>query len=67
MRYFLKLWKDDMGTFTQPGCRDAEDALWCVNSAREHDGLCPLTLEELNDALASPGSNTFRAELIPQN
>src|SRR5687767_3364721 len=38
MRYTLNLWKDDMGTFRQPGCRDAEDALWHINKAREHDG-----------------------------
>lgn len=67
MRYTLKLWKDDMGTFTQPGCRDAEDALWHVNSARAHDGLRPMDLDELNDALRSPKSNTMRATLTPEH
>lgn len=62
-RFTLKLWKDDMGTFTQPGCRDAEDALWHVNRAREHDNLPPIDLDDLQDALNNPRNSTFRATL----
>ena len=47
MMYTLKLWRDDMGTLSQPGVESLEDALWYVNSARAHDGLQPLTLLEL--------------------
>jgi hypothetical protein len=66
MRYTLTLWKDDMGTFTQPGCRDSEDALWHVNRAREHDGLPPMDLDELNDALRHPRNSAMRATLTPE-
>lgn len=41
-RFTLNFWKDDMGSFTQPGCTSKGDALWHVNSARAHDGLKPL-------------------------
>ena len=65
INYTLKLWRDDMGTFTQPGCRDAEDALWHINSARDHDGLPLIELDDLNDALKYPKDSNFRAELLP--
>lgn len=66
-RYTLKLWLDDMGSFTQPGCRDSFDALWHVNKAREHDGLDPITERDLVSMLDSPRSNTARAVLIPEH
>lgn len=46
-RFTLKMYYDDMGSFTQPGCSDLVDALWHVNSARAHDGLRPMTIETL--------------------
>lgn len=45
-KFTLKLFTDDMGSFTQPGCNDDADALWHVNSARQHDHLKPLTPEQ---------------------
>lgn len=39
MRYTLKFWRDDMGSFTQCGITDKNDALWHVNNARDHDNL----------------------------
>lgn len=65
MRYTLNLWRDDMGTFKQPGCRDAEDALWHINKAREHDNLPPIELDELQEALGSKMSS-FHATLTPE-
>jgi hypothetical protein len=65
-RFTLNLWRDDMGTFTQPGCRDAEDALWHVNKAREHDGLAAITLDDLNEALSCPTDGSSRATLTPE-
>ena len=46
-RFTLRLYLNDMGSFTQPGCADLEDALWHVNNARDHDGLPPLQIEYL--------------------
>lgn len=66
-RYTLNMWMDDMGSFTQPGCTDAQDALWHVNRAREHDGLRTLGLSKFQDMLQSPGSNTARATLTIEN
>lgn len=63
-RLTLELWRDDMGSFKQPGCRNAEDALWHINKAREHDGLKPIELDELLDALRRP-KNSFKATLKP--
>lgn len=65
-RFTLNLWWDDMGTFTQPGCRNAEDALWHINSARDHDGLPHIELDELEAALRNPKGSTFRATLTPE-
>lgn len=50
-RYTLTLFTDDMGSFKQPGCRNKEDALWHVNSARAHDGLKPLEMYHLERLL----------------
>lgn len=51
MRYKLKLYMDDMGSFAQPGCSSKEDALWHINKAREHDGLPPITMQKLETLL----------------
>lgn len=66
MRHTLTLWKDDMGSFKQPGCRNVEDALWHVNKAREHDGLPPMELDELEDAIRHPGCGSLRATFTPE-
>jgi hypothetical protein len=50
-RYKLKMYLEDMGSFTQPGCTDKEDALWHINSARAHDGLDPIDLDRLQELL----------------
>ena len=63
-RYTLRMFTDDMGSFTQPGCRDKEDALWHVNSARDHDGLKPLTMEAFE--LLFPGTNIAHARFIQE-
>lgn len=52
-----------MGTFTKPGCRDWADALWHINKAREHDGLAPLTLEDIAEAASQPRNSSMRAHL----
>lgn len=44
-RFTLRMYYDDMGSFTQPGCRDLDDALWHINSARNHDGLMPMDMD----------------------
>ncbi len=54
-RFTLKMYYDDMGSFTQPGCTDLTDALWHVNSAREHDGLRPMTLDTLRALFRGTG------------
>lgn len=61
MRYTLKMYLDDMGSFKQPGCRDEYDALWHVNNAREHDGLEPISLEKLARLIGKG-----EAKLIPE-
>lgn len=66
LRYTLKMYRDDMGTFTQPGCRDTEEALWHVNAARLHDGLAPLGLPEFKMMLRYPKDPIARATLTPE-
>ena len=56
----LKMYLDDMGSFTQPGCDSVEDALWHVNSARDHDGLKPLPIEKFAALFRMKGSNFAR-------
>lgn len=63
--YTLTLWRDDMGQLTQRGCSDATDALWHINSAREHDGLCPLSPDQFGAMLAQPNNSDARATLTP--
>lgn len=65
-RFTLNLWTDDMGTFVQPGCRGMEDALWHVNSARDHDGLKSLTLEEF-DGMARYPTSSARVQFTTEN
>jgi hypothetical protein len=65
-RFTLNMYRDDMGSFRQPGCRDAEDALWHINKAREHDGLPPIELDDLYEALDSRAPASFRAKLSPE-
>jgi hypothetical protein len=55
-----------MGSFTQPGCRDVEDALWHVNSARDHDGLPHISIETLEAMIRHPLSNMDSATLTPE-
>ncbi len=45
--FTLRMFMDDMGSFTQPGCSSKEDALWHINSARDHDGLPHIDMEKL--------------------
>lgn len=61
MRYKLKLYMDDMGSFAQPGCSSKEDALWHINSARDHDGLPHITMAKL-ETLLRRGEATFTPE-----
>ena len=65
-RYTLKLWRDDMGNFAQAGCTGIDDALWHVNRAREHDGLVPLSREDLVLMLRYPKNSDARATLTPE-
>ena len=50
--YVLKVCRSDMGDY-KTNCKSSpmetawENGLWHVNRAREHDGLRPLTLQEL--------------------
>jgi hypothetical protein len=64
-RSTLKMFTNDMGSFTQPGCRDKEDALWHINSARAHDGLKPLEMDHLDTLLR--GCNWGWAHFTPEN
>jgi hypothetical protein len=61
----LTLFTDDMGSFKQPGCSSVEDALWHVNSARDHDGLPHLTIDDLMALFR--GTNKGWAKLTPQS
>ena len=45
------MYRDDMGSFSQPGCRNKEDALWHINSARDHDGLPHIDMDDMNTML----------------
>lgn len=47
-RFTLRMFTDQMGSFSQPGCTSREDALWHVNKAREHDGLEALTTDQFD-------------------
>jgi hypothetical protein len=44
----VQMFRDDMGSYTT-NAHSWEDLLWDVNSARDHDGLPHLTLEQLKD------------------
>jgi len=44
----VELYRGDMGSYTT-NARSWEDLLWHVNSARDHDGLPHLTLEQLKN------------------
>lgn len=63
-RYTLRMFLDDMGSFTQPGCTTLEDALWHVNSARDHDGLAHIGLDKLKHLLrgSNDGWATFKEQ-----
>lgn len=63
-RFTLDFWCDDMGSFRQPGCSSLEDALWHVNSARAHDGLAPLDMDDMHAALRTTDTMhaTIKAE-----
>ena len=63
-RFTLKMFTDQMGSFTQPGCTSHEDALWHVNNARAHDGIAPLTADQF-DALFR-GTNWGWARFEPE-
>lgn len=54
-RFTLRMFRDDMGSFVWSGCTSKEDALWHINSARAHDGLRPIDMDDLNLLLL--GSN----------
>lgn len=64
-KHTLRMFYDDMGSFTQPGVESLEDALWHVNSARAHDGLEPMTLETLQHLIR--GSNKGWAKFTAQS
>ena len=63
-RFTLSMFRNDMGSFKQPGCTSKEDALWHINSAREHDGLAPIDMEELESLMrgSSEGYAKFKSE-----
>lgn len=65
-RYTLRLYVNDMGSFTQPGCRSMEDALWHINSAREHDGLPPMSIDDLKALLSTRKGSSQWAEFTPE-
>lgn len=43
-----EMFRDDMGSYTT-NCHSWEDLLWHVNSARDHDRLEHITLEQLKN------------------
>ena len=54
MRYTLSLYRDDMGSYKTVCMANGsetvwENGLWDVNHARAHDGLRPLTIEQLQE------------------
>lgn len=61
-RRTLSMFLDDMGSFTQPGCETMEDALWHINSARDHDGLPHIDMDDLK--LLFRGSNRGWAKWV---
>ncbi len=54
-RYAMDYWRDDMGSL-KGTVSSLEDALWDIISARRHDGLDPLTLEEITQDAIYPTS-----------
>lgn len=64
-RFTLTLFTEDMGSFKQPGCTDLIDALWHINSAREHDNL-PSMDEETLRRLIQRGAYLGWAKLTPE-
>lgn len=60
-KYKLIMFRDDMGSYTT-NCNDLDDALWEINSARDHDGLKHIDLDELKRMLR--GTNRGNASLI---
>jgi len=44
----VQMYRGDMGSYTT-NAHSWEDLLWHVNSARDHDGLPHITLEQLKD------------------
>lgn len=65
-RFTLSSYISDMGSFSQPGCRSWEDALWHLNDARRHDGLPELSLGEIASLPKTRKSTQF-AILTPEN
>lgn len=63
-RYTLTMFEDSMGSFKQPGCTDKADALWHVNSARDHDGLPHLNLEEFEALMRGTDKGWARFTLV---
>jgi len=61
--FTLRMFYDDMGTFTQPGCRDLEDALWHVNSARAHDNLKPMNMDTFESLFGPTNKGWARLEI----
>jgi hypothetical protein len=53
-----------MGSFTQPGCTSLEDALWHINSARDHDGLPAMEMDQLESLVrgTDKGKASFTQE-----
>ena len=45
----VQMYRDDMGSYTT-NAHSWEDLLWHVNSARDHDGLEQIDLEQLKNA-----------------
>jgi len=65
MKHTLRIFYDDMGSFTQPGVETREDALWHVNSARDHDGLRPMDMDTFNTLFNRTDKGW--AKMTPQN
>lgn len=64
-KFTLRIFTDDMGSFSQPGCSSIDDALWHVNSAREHDALDPIDMDTLQSLFAR--TNKGWAKMVPQS
>lgn len=57
----LTMFKDDMGSYTT-NCRGLDDALWDINSARDHDGLRHIDMDDLLRMIRNGDAKLTRIE-----